>query len=159
MSDALNKVSQSIKDLGAAYEAAITFDDDGAAVVPETFVKDNLALASGSEELAMETVKLVQQTEAVFAGGLALGLGNAGLKRMEANKDVERVTSSLDFGNNTIRASVDRKIMVRAPGSSEEKPKYGNVSVKLDSGAAAKRGDLKRIVTHVSDSFAAAFNK
>lgn len=159
MSEALNKVSQSIKDLGLAFEAAITYDDDNAAVVPETFVKDNLALASGSEELTLETVKLVQSTESNFAGGLALGLGNSAKARMEANKDVERVTSSLEFGNNTIRASVDKKIMVRAPGSSEEKPKFGNVSVKLDSGAAAKRGDLKRIVTHVSDSFAAAFNK
>ncbi|MNE51696.1 hypothetical protein D3C80_1463340 [compost metagenome] len=159
MSEVLNKVSQSMKAVAAQLEAAVSFDDDGAAVIPETFVKDNLALASGSEELNLDTVKLVQDTEATFAGGFALGLGNAGLAHMQKKTDLERVTGSLDFGSNTIRASVDRKIMVRAPGSTEEKAKYGNVSVKLDSGAAAKRGDLKRVVTHVNDAFTAAFDK
>jgi len=154
MSDALNKVAQSIKDLGVKIQDSISYDDDGAATLPETFVKDNLP-----EGLSLETIKAVQDTEATFAGALALGLGNSALVHMEAKPDVERVTGSIDYGNNTIRASVDRKIMVRAPGSTEEKPKFGNVSVKLDSGAAAKRGDLKRVVTHVSDSFAAAFNK
>lgn len=154
MSDALNKVSQSIKDLGVKIEDAITFDDDGAATLPETFVKDNLPA-----DLSLETVKLVQDQEATFAGALALGLGNAAKVHMTAQAGCDRVTGSIDYGNNTIRASVDRKIMVRAPGSSEEKPKFGNVSLKLDSGAAAKRGDLKRIVTHVSESFAAQFNK
>ncbi|QTH80303.1 hypothetical protein PA10_00103 [Pseudomonas phage pPa_SNUABM_DT01] len=159
MSEVLNKVSQAMKDVAAQFESAVGFDDDGAAVLPETWVKDNLALASGSEELSLETVNLVQNTEATFAGGIALGLGNSGLKRMQEKADLERVSASVDFGSNTIRASVDRQIMVRAPGSTEEKPKHGNVSVKLDSGAAAKKGDLKRVVTHVNEAFTAAFSK
>ncbi|MNO47305.1 hypothetical protein D3C76_376150 [compost metagenome] len=159
MSEVLNKVSQAMKDVAAQFEADVSFDDDGATVLPETWVKDNLAKASGSEELTLDTVNLVQNTEATLAGGIALGLGNAGVKRMQEKKDLERVSASVDFGANTIRASVDRQIMVRAPGATEEKPKFGNVSVKLDSGAAAKKGDLKRVVTHVNEAFTAAFGK
>ncbi len=159
MSEALNKVSEQIKNLAAKVEEAISFDDDGAAVLPETFVKDNLALASGSEELTLDTVKLVQNTEATIAGATALGLGNATHNRMKEKPDLERTSLSVEFGSNTIRASVDRKVMVRAPGATEEKPKYGNVSVRLDSGAAAKRGDLKRVLTHVTETFAASFAK
>jgi hypothetical protein len=154
MSEALNKVSDEIKKLGQIVEASLTYDDDGAAVLPETFVKDNL-----EEGLDLDLIKRVQNTEATFAGALALGLGNSSRQRMQDKPDLERTSVSLDFGNNTIRASVDRKVMVRAPGATEERAKYGNVSVKLDSGAAAKRGDLKRVITHVNDTFAAAFDK
>jgi hypothetical protein len=154
MSEALNKVSEQIKSLAAKVESNISFDDDGAAVLPETFVKDNLP-----EGVTIEGIKQVQDTEANFAGALALGLGNATHGLMKEKADLNRTSASLDFGNNTIRASVDRKVMVRAPGSTEEKAKYGNVSVKLDSGAAAKRGDLKRVLTHVTESFAASFDK
>lgn len=154
MSEALNKVSEQIKNLAAKVEEAISFDDDGAAVLPETFVKDNLG-----EDLDLDTVKRVQNTEATFAGALALGLGNASHTLMKDKADIERTSLSMEFGSNTIRASVDRKVMVRAPGATEEKPKYGNVSVRLDSGAAAKRGDLKRVLTHVNETFAASFSK
>jgi len=157
MSDALNKVSQSIKDLGLAIQTAITYDDDGAGVLPETFVKDNLALASGSEDLTLETVNLVHNTESNLAAGLALGLGKSTEELMKTKPEVERTSASLTFGSNVIKASVDRKVMVRAPGATEEKPKYGNVSVKLDSGAAAKRGDLKKVITSINETFAASF--
>jgi hypothetical protein len=159
MSEALNKVDEKIKLVGAAVEAALSFDDDGAAVIPETFVKDNLALASGNEELTLETVRLVQDTEATFAGGLALGLGNAALPAMKKNADMARATASLEFGADVIRAAVDRVQMVRVPTTGEEKEKFGSVSVKLDSGANAKRGDLKRVLTYVSESFATSFAK
>ncbi|MCY1288184.1 hypothetical protein D9M68_20430 [compost metagenome] len=159
MSEALNKVDEKIKLVGAAVEAALSFDDDGAAVIPETFVKDNLAIASGNEELTLETVRLVQNTEATFAGGLALGLGNAALPAMKKNTDMARATASLEFGADVIRAAVDRVQMVRVPTTGEEKEKFGSVSVKLDSGANAKRGDLKRVLNFVGDNFAEAFAK
>lgn len=159
MSEALNKVDEKIKLIGAQIEAALSFDDDGAAVIPETFVKDNLAVASGNSELTLETVRLVQDTEATFVGGLALGLGNASLGVMKKNKDVVRATASLEFGADVIRAAVDRVQMVRVPTTGEEKEKFGSMSVKLDSGANAKRGDLKRVQTAISENFTAAFNK
>lgn len=159
MSEALNKVNEKIKSLAAAFETAISFDDDGAAVVPETFVKDHLAMASGSEELTMETVQLVQDTEANFVSGAVLGLGNASLPHMKKHKDLARTTATLQFGSNQIRAAVDRTLMVRAPGASEEKAKAGVATAKLDSGASAKRGDLKRVITHIHDSFTAGLGK
>ncbi len=159
MSDILNKVSQAAKDLAVKIQDAIAYDDDGSATLPETFTADNLTAATGDEAITMETVKAVQNGEATFATALALGLGNSAQVHMTTKPEVERVSTTLAYGNNNIRASVDRKVMVRAPGSSEEKPKFGNVSLKLDSGAAAKRGDLKRVVTHVNEAFTAAFNK
>ncbi len=159
MSEALAKVNQAAQAVAANIQAAITFDDDGAGVLPETFVADNLALASGSEELSIETVKLVQTTSSNLAVGLALGLGNASLDLMSKNKNLDRTNAALEFGNDLIRASVDREMTVRVPGTNEEKKKYGNTSVKLESGAVAKRGELKRVLTHVSDNFAAAFAK
>jgi hypothetical protein len=159
MSDALNKVDEKIKLIGAAVKAAISFDDDNAAVIPETFVKDNLALASGNEELTLDTVRLVQNTEATFAAGLAMGLGDAGLPAMKKNADMARATAQLEYGTNVIRAAVDRVQMVRVPTTGEEKEKFGAVSIKLDSGANAKRGDLKRVLNYVSENFATAFAK
>lgn len=159
MSDALNKVNQQIKELAAKYEEAITIDEDGDSVVPETFVQDNLSLAAGNQDLTLETVTLVQTAESNLASALALGLANAGRTHMTANKESTRVTGSLGFGHNTIRASVDRESMVRVPGKDEPVKKYGAVSVRLDSAAAAKKGDLKRIVTHVNESFTASFGK
>ncbi len=154
MSDILNKVHQRSKDIAAKVEASLTFDDDGAGVLPETFVKDNLA-----EGLTIEAVEAVQSEEAYFATGLALGLGNASAKLMGENKGIDRTSASLGFGANTIKASVDRKIMTRAPGSTEEKPKFGNLGVKLESGSAAKRGDLKRVATAINENFTGLFGK
>ena len=159
MSETLAKVNDTIKGLAAEIEKAISFDDDGAATLPETFVKDNLALASGDEELTVEAVKKVQNTEATFATALALGLGNSSLTLMASNKSIDRTTATVEFGNDLLRASVDREITVRIPGGNEEKTKYGNTSVKLESGAVAKRGELKRVITHIGENFASQFNK
>jgi len=154
MSDALNKVSERIKTLALKVEEAITFDDDGAAVLPESFVKDNLV-----EGVTIESIKAGQDEEASFASALALGLGTATHVLMKEKNDLERTTATLDFGNNTIRAAVDRKVMVRAPGATEERAKYGNTTVRLDSGATAKRGDLKRILSHTTEMYAQSFDK
>jgi len=152
MSDALNKINQRIKDLATKVEESISFDDDGAATLPETFLADNLI-----EGVDLDTVKRVQDEEANFAAGLALGLGNATLPLMQKKKDLERTSAHLGFGHNTIKASIDRKIMTRAPGSTEEKEKWGNVAVKLESGATAKRGDLKRVNLGIAENYASTF--
>lgn len=155
MSDALNKVDARVKALEAEVVKAISFDDDNAAVLPETFDKDNLELASGSAELTIEQVKLVQETAGIFASAMTLGLGNASLPVMEKNADIQRTTASMSYGHDVIRASVDRQQTVRNPTTGEEKQKYGAVSVKLDSTAAAKKGDLKRVMTAITDNFTA----
>lgn len=152
MSDILNKVNQRSKDLAAKIEEALSFDDDGAGVLPETFVKDNL-----SEGVTVEAIEAVQNEEAHFAAGLALGLGNASAKLMGTNKGIDRTSASLGFGANTIKASIDRKIMTRAPGSTEEKPKHGNLGIKMETGSSAKRGDLKRIATSINENFTGLF--
>lgn len=154
MSDALNKVSDRIKNLAAAVEKAIEFDDDGAATLPETWVEENL-----SEALTMEQVKAVQSEESNMVGALALGLGNATQKQMGAKKDLDRTSLSTTFGHNVIKTAVDRRVVNRIPSTGEEKAVFGNVTVKLESGAAAKRGDLKRIRSIVADNFAAEFAK
>lgn len=154
MSDVLAKINEEARAIGEKIAAAITFDDDGDATLPETFEKELYP-----EDLPVETVKRVQTLGANVATGLALGLGTASLKHMAANDKVDRTTASVVFGNDIIRAAVDREIKVRVPGSNEEKLKRGNVSVKLESGAVAKRGDLKRAISHIADSFAAHFDK
>lgn len=156
MSEALNKVDARVKALEVKVVEAISFDDDNAAVLPETFDKDNLAIASGTEDLSIEQVKLVQETAGVFASALALGLGNASLPVMKKNADVQRTTASLSYGHDVVRVSVDRQQTVRNPTTGEEKQKFGATSVKLDSGAAAKKGDLKRVLTAITDNFTAA---
>lgn len=159
MSEALKKVDEKIKALAVVVEGALSFDDDGDCVLPETFSKDNLALASGSEELSMEQVELVQNTTRVFAGGLGLGLGNAAQKAMEKNKDLGRATGSLTFGQDTIRAAVDKQTVITVPTTGEKKDKFGALSIRLDSGAAGKRGDIKKVITAIGDNFAGAFGE
>lgn len=152
MSDILSKLNQRNKDLAAKAEENHSFDDDGRLVLPETFVEDNLP-----EDLNVDLIKRVQDEEAAFATGISLALGNLSAGHMQTNPDLNRTTVNLGFGHNTIRASIDRKIMTRAPGSTEEKEKLGNLTVKLESGASTKRGDLKRVRDGVSENFTALF--
>lgn len=148
MSDTLSKLNQRNKDLAAKAEESHSFDDDGRLVLPETFVQDNLP-----EDMTVDLIRRVQDEEASFATGISLALGNLSLGHMQTNPDLNRTTVSLGFGYNTIRASVDREIMTRAPGSTEEKKKMGNLTVKLESGASTKRGDLKRVRDGISENF------
>lgn len=154
MSEALAKVADRVKTLAKQVQADITFDDDGAATLPETWVKDNL-----SEGLTLEAVKQVQDEEAAFVSALALGLGEATQPLMEKNKGIARTSLTTAFGANIIKTAVDREVTVRIPGSGEERQKYGDVSVKLESGAAARRGDLKRVREAVQANFTAKFGK
>lgn len=154
MSDALNKVNDKVKAVAALVEGAIALDDDGASVLPETFVKDNLAVITGSEEASMEGLKMYQVGESNLAAGLVLGLSNVTLPAMKANKDLARTTASVEYGDNVIRAAIDRSQTIRIPQTGEEKLKFGATSVKLDSGASAKRGDLKRVLSHIGEAFA-----
>ncbi|MNY11818.1 hypothetical protein D3C86_1448660 [compost metagenome] len=109
--------------------------------------------------MTIEQVKLIQNTEATFTCALALGLGNSSLELMSKNKSIDRTTASVEFGNDMLRASVDREMTIRVPTTSEERIKYGHTSVKLESGAAAKRGELKHVIVHVGENFAAKFGK
>lgn len=147
----LDKVNDRVKELALKIEEAISFDDDGAATIPETFVKDNLATG-----LAIEVVKSVQDEEAAFGSGLLLALGNKSLTAMEADKNLTRTTATLAFGANNLKAAVDRRVMVRMPQTGEEKEKLGASQLKLESGASAKRGDLKKVLAHVAENFAAS---
>lgn len=154
MSEVLNKVNERAKAIAASAQAAIVFDDDNDATLPETWLAENL-----SEELSVDLIQKVQDEEAVFTSGISLGLGMTSLERMEKDENISRTSLTLPFGRNVIKAAVDRRVVNRIPATGEEREKFGDLTVKLESGAAAKRGDLKRVRVAVSDAFAAKFAK
>lgn len=151
MSDVLSKINPRARELAEKIEAAITLDDDGASVLPETFVSDNLP-----EELNLDVIRKVQDEEAAFGAGLLLGLGNKSMSAMEADKNLTRTTATLAFGNNNLKAAVDRATQVRNPQTGEERTKFGSGQLKLESGASAKRGDLKKVIQHITESYTAS---
>ena len=63
------------------------------------------------------------------------------------------------MGHNSVRASYDRQITVRVPGTGEEKPKYGHASVKFETSAGQKRGNLKKIMDHLNQGGIEQFGK
>lgn len=150
----LEKVNARNLELATKIEAAISFDDDGNTVIPETFVKDNL-----KESVTVEVIKEVQEEEAAFGSALVLALGNTSLEAMKKDKNLNRTTAELKFGFNTLKAGLDRKQVVRNPSTGEERDKFGAAQLKLESGTSAKRGDLKRILAHVTENFAEASDK
>lgn len=141
----LEKVPASVKELAAAINNAIAFDEDGTATLPETFFSDNLP-----EGLDIETVKRSQQAEVDFTDALVIGLGEKSIPHLKANKALDRTSVTASMGFSEVRASVDRKVDVRAPGQTETKPKYGAASVKLTVSAGQKRGNLKRAMEHIN---------
>lgn len=148
MSEILNKIDQETKALGEKMAAAMTYDDDGDAVLPEAFTKENL-----DEDLTIETVTAVQRCEQRFGSALVLALGSTALPKMKENKELDRVTGSVEFGLDVLRASVDRSVITRNPQTGEEKAKLGHVSLKIECGAVAKKGDIKRCMAHIHELF------
>lgn len=144
MSTNLEKVPAHVLALAAKINEAITYDDDGQGTLPETFVADNLP-----EDVTVESIKRHQEVELDFGDALLLGHGDKSKSHMQANKGLDRTTTAMTFGNDQLLASYDRKVMTRAPGSTEEKPKYGASNLKLVSGIGAKRGNFKRIQEHL----------
>lgn len=141
----LDKVPASVKELAEKIGAALAYDDDG--VAPNL---DNLYAETLPEGLDVETVKLVQTSEREFTDALSLATGDTGVPFMKKNAAVNCVSTSANMGMNSVQVAVHRKIDVRAPGSTETKPKFGAASVKLTSNAGQKRGNLKRIMEHIN---------
>lgn len=150
----LEKVNARVLELAAKIEDAISFDDDGDATLPETFVADNL-----KEGVTVDVIKEVQDEEAAFGSGLVLALGNKSLPAMQKDKGLNRTTAQLQYGNNVLKAGLDRKQVNRIPSTGEEKEKFGAAQLKLESGSAAKRGDLKRVLAHVAENFGVVSDK
>lgn len=149
----LSKVSAHILALAAKVNEAITFDDDGASVLPETFFADNCL----PEGVAMETVVQIQTAEMDFADALLLGHGDKSREHLLANPTMERTTVVARVGNDELKASHDRKIMVRAPGSTEEKPKYGASALKLTSDIGRRVGNFRRVQEHLNETATSVF--
>lgn len=142
----LEKVPAHVLALAARINEATTYDADGAGVLPEEFV-ETVVLAG--HDISLETIKKVQDIELDFGDALVLANGDKGHAHIPQHKGLERTTLSARFGNDELKASYDAKIMVRAPGATEEKPKYGVGNLKLVSGIGQKRGNLKRIQDHL----------
>lgn len=159
MSTTLAKVNKATLDFAAKVQEAITFDDDGDSTLPETLAADNLELVTGDAEMTMDHIVKAQNATAAISGGLLLGLGNASVDVMKKNTNVNRTTAHVEFGNDIIRAAVDREIEVRIPQTGETKKKLGNGSIRLESGAVAKRGDIKKVLTHINENFTANLGK
>lgn len=140
----LEKVPAHVLALGAKINEAITYNDDGIGTLPETFVADNLP-----EDVTVESIKRHQEVELDFGDALLLGHGDKSKSHLQANKGLDRTTTTVAFGHDQLAASYDRKVMTRAPGSTEEKPKYGASNLKLTSGIGQKRGNFKRIQDHL----------
>lgn len=144
MSTNLEKVPAHVLALAAKINEAITYDDDGQGTLPESFLADNLP-----EDVTVDSLKRHQEVELDFGDALVLGNGDKSKSHLQANKGIDRTTVSLNIGHDQLLASYDRKVMTRAPGSTEEKPKYGASNLKLVSGIGQKRGNFKRIQEHL----------
>jgi hypothetical protein len=143
----LDKVPAHILALSLKIQEAITYDDDGAGVLPETFFAEHVL---ADAEITPEQFVKGQVAEMDFADAVLLGHGNKSKSHLQANANLERTTVIAKAGNDEIRASYDRKIMVRAPGATEEKPKYGVGNLKLVSDIGRKVGNFKRIQDHLN---------
>ncbi len=150
----LSKVSPHILALAAKINEAIVFDADGASTMPDTFFAENCL----PEGVTMEIVGQVQTAEMDFADALLLGHGDKSREHLLANPTLERTTVIAKAGNDELRASHDRKIMVRAPGSTEEKPKYGASNLKLTSDIGRKVGNFRRIQEHLNETATSVFS-
>lgn len=151
----LSKVPAHILAMATKINESIAFDDDGASVLPETFFEEN-CLPEG------QTIDMIKQGQAAvmdFADALLLGHGDKSREHLAANKGLERTTVTAKAGNDELRASHDRQVMVRAPGATEEKPKYGASNLKLVSDIGRKVGNFKRIQDHLQEAGTSIFAK
>lgn len=149
----LSKVPAHILAIAAKINESIVFDDDGASVLPETFYEEN-CLPEGQ---TIDMIKAGQASVMDFADALLLGHGDKSREHLAANKGLERTTVTAKAGNDELRASHDRQIMVRAPGQTEEKPKYGASNLKLVSDIGRKVGNFKRIQDHLQEAGTSVF--
>lgn len=150
----LDKVPAHVKELAQKITDALTYDADGAGTLPETFFADNLP-----EDVSLEAIKRGQEVEQDFTDALVLGHGNRSRQHLADHKDLDRTSAGLIMGHNSVRASYDRQITVRVPGTGEEKPKYGHASVKFETSAGQKRGNLKKIMDHLNQGGIEQFGK
>lgn len=155
MSNNLDKVPAHVLALAAKAEEALSYDDEGTGVLPESFFDDHVGELS--EGLTGALVRQAQSAEMDFADALLLAHGRKSETLLKGNKDLDRTTVVAKAGNDELTASYDRKIMVRAPGSDTEKPKFGATSLKLKSDVGAKRGNFRRIQDHLTESAASVF--
>lgn len=154
MSNNLEKVPAHVLALSAKLEAAITHDDEGTGVISEEFLAAHLP-----EDVTVESIKRHQEVELDFGDALLLANGNKSKTAMAANKGLDRATATLNYGHDQLTASYDRKVMTRAPGSTEEKPKFGASNLKLTTGIGQKRGNFKRIQEHLVAEATSVFGK
>lgn len=140
----LEKVPAHIVELAKKIKGEISFDADGVGSLPDDLFEKSLP-----EGISLELVKTVQAATLDFADAVALGLGEASNSHFKDHAGIDRTSVSVAMGHDKVTGVYDRKVMVRAPGSNEEKPKYGAVSLKLDSGIGAKRGAYKKIQEHL----------
>lgn len=149
----LSKVPAHILAIATKINEAIVFDEDGASVLPETFFEENCL----PEGVTIETFTSCQTAEMDFGDALLLGHGDKSREHLVANKNLERTTVTAKAGNDELRASHDRQVMVRAPGQTEEKPKYGASNLKLVSDIGRKVGNFKRIQDHLQEAGTSVF--
>lgn len=142
----LEKVPAHVIALGAKIAESLSFDSDGIGTLPETFFADTLP-----EGVTVDSIKLGQEAVLDFGDALVLGLGDRSTLHMVSaeGKDLERTSVSVAVGHDNLKASFDRKVDVRAPGSTETKAKYGASALKLESGVGQRRGNLKKIQEHL----------
>lgn len=154
MSNTLDKVPAHVLALAAKIETALEYDAEGHAPLADSFFAEHVL---PDLELTEEQANKYDDAKLDFANAVMLAHGNKSTTAMAANKDLERTTAVAKAGRDEIRASFDRKVMVRAPGSTEEKAKYGQASLKLTSGVGQPRGDYKRIKDHLNENATSVF--
>ena len=154
MSNNLEKVPAHVLALSVKLQENITHDDEGTGVISEEFLATHLP-----EDVTIDSIKRHQEVELDFADALLLANGNKSQGHLVANKGIDRTTATLNYGHDQLTASYDRKIMTRAPGSTEEKPKFGASNLKLTTGIGQKRGNFKRIQEHLVAEATSVFGK
>lgn len=148
--------SDAIQALAAAIGSTMTTTIEKGATEAQVTLSGDPTEANLPEDLTMAQIKRTQdyRTHLVAAGSLANA--QAGLKLMEKNKDLNTVSTSFKFGNDTIETTIHRqKEFNDGKGGKLVKPGY--ISASVTAKGVNNTGELAKVRNQISNEAKSLF--
>lgn len=141
--------SDAILALAKAIGTTMTTNVEKGAAEAQVTLSADPTDANMPEDLTMAQIKRTQdyRTHLVAAGSLANA--EAGLKLMDKNKELNSVTTSFKFGNDTIETTVHRQKEFN-DGKGGKLVKQGYISASVTAKGVSNSGELAKVRNQVN---------
>lgn len=145
------KISEAVHTLAKVFTGYMKADKDGAVVVSDNMVEDNLP-----EDLSVAIIRRVQKHRAEVVAAAALALSEVGLPVLKKNKDVEKAHTNFKIVGDKVELAIDREREI-GDDKGGKVQKAGYLSLSYTATGATNAGEFAKVRKHISNEATALF--